>query len=412
MSQFRGVQTSIDLRKNRYLTLLIIGILATTLILLNDLFQRKIIHYGYTELFGFLFGGIYVISCLTLITLKKYQKFQKVDFLSTKVYLVEVILVLILIGSLLGIGNFLYHCYHCESAQKWSIGIYSSNSSEPFSFESATNNPVLTCDDINDIPADFVADPFLVNSNNSYFLFFEVMNKANSQGDISVATSTDGHNWSYKKVVLDEPFHLSYPYVFKWKNTWYMIPETNEVKDVRLYKSNNFPYDWSFEKELLKGDVFIDNTIFNYNNTWWLFTQTPAQKSSKVASLLRLITGDDVKKSNNVLRLYYSDDLIGPWIEHPESPVVKGNANITRPGGNVVVFNNRIIRYAQDCDPYYGNQVWALEIKKLSKKEFKEIKIGDKPILKGFDSWNTMGMHQLSPYQINNTTWIASVDGY
>jgi hypothetical protein len=158
LSQFRGVQTSIDLRKNRYLTLLIIGILATTLILLNDLFQRKIIHYGYTELFGFLFGGIYVISCLTLITLKKYQKFQKVDFLSTKVYLVEVILVLILIGSLLGIGNFLYHCYHCESAQKWSIGIYSSNSSEPFSFESATNNPVLTCDDINDIPADFVAD--------------------------------------------------------------------------------------------------------------------------------------------------------------------------------------------------------------------------------------------------------------
>jgi hypothetical protein len=312
-----------------------------------------------------------------------------------------------------GIGNSLYNCYHYESAQKWSIGIYSSNSSEPLSFNSTTaNNPVLTCDDVNDVSAYFVADPFLVSSNGSYFLFFEVMNNANGQGDIGVATSIDGYNWSYAKIVLDEAFHLSYPYVFKWNNTWYMIPETSEEKDIRLYKSTNFPYNWSFEKEIIKGDAFLDNTIFNYNNTWWLFTQTPAQKSSKVSSLLRLITGNSSQKNSNVLRLYYSDDLKGLWTEHPESPVVKEDANITRCGGNVVIYDNRIIRYAQDCEPYYGNQVWALEIEKLSKNEFKEIKVGNRPILKGFDNWNTMGMHQLSPYQINNTTWIAAVDGY
>jgi hypothetical protein len=191
-----------------------------------------------------------------------------------------------------------------------------------------------------------------------------------------------------------------------------MIPESGEEKDIRLYKSNNFPYNWSFEKELVKGDAFVDNSIFNYNNTWWLFTQTPAQKSSIADSLLRLITRNNSQKNSNVLRLYYSNDLKGPWIEHPKSPVVKGDANITRLGGRVIIFDNRIIRYAQDCDPYYGNQVWALEIEKLSKEEFKEIKVGNKPILKGYDNWNTMGMHQLSPYQVNNTFWIAAVDGY
>ena len=213
MSHFREVvQMDIDLRKNRYLILLIIGLLATTLVLLNDLFQRKIILYSYIELFGLLFGGLYVISCLTLITLRKYQIFQRVNFLSTKVYLVEVILVLILIGSFFGIGISLYECFHHESSHKWAIGIYSCNSSEPFSFNSATaNNPVLTFDDVNDISAGFIADPFLVHTNNSYFLFFEVLNKANGQGDIGVATSPDGYNWSYQKIILDEalPFILS-----------------------------------------------------------------------------------------------------------------------------------------------------------------------------------------------------------
>jgi hypothetical protein len=404
-----------NLQKNTYLILLVIGVLAVSLVLLNDLFQGKVIDYRYNELFGLLFGGLYVITCLILITLRKQKVFQKINFLSTKVYLFEVILVLILIGSLLGTGNYLYKCYHYEpSVQKWSIGIYSSNSSEPLNFDNdpRVNNPVLTCDDVNDVAADFVADPFLVSNNGSYFLFFEIMNKTNSQGDIAVATSNDGYNWSYSRIVLDEPFHLSYPYVFKWNNTWYMIPESGEEKDIRLYKSNNFPYNWSFEKELVKGDAFVDNSIFNYNNTWWLFTQTPAQKSSIADSLLRLITRNNSQKNSNVLRLYYSNDLKGPWIEHPKSPVVKGDANITRLGGRVIIFDNRIIRYAQDCDPYYGNQVWALEIEKLSKEEFKEIKVGNKPILKGYDNWNTMGMHQLSPYQVNNTFWIAAVDGY
>lgn len=406
-------EMGIELKKRDYFIPLLIGILATILVLLDDLFQGRIIDYGYTELHGFLYCGLYIFSCLTLIISKKYNLFHKVNFLSAKVYLVEVILVLVMISSLWGIGNSLYDSNHVESAQKWSIGIYSSNSSKPLNFNSTpVYNPVLTSDNINDISADFVADPFLVFNNDSYFLFFEVMNKANNQGDIGVATSIDGYNWSYKKIVLDEAFHLSYPYVFKWDDTWYMIPETHQMKDIRLYKSDDFPYGWSFEEELISGDNFIDNTIFNYNNTWWLFTQTPAQQSNKLDSILRLITRNSIEEKGDVLRLYYSEDLKGDWVEHPDSPLVKRDANITRPGGRVVIFDDRIVRYAQDCDPYYGNQVWALEIVKLSKNDYKEEKIGDEPILKGYDDWNTMGMHQLSPYRINNSTWIAAVDGY
>jgi hypothetical protein len=145
-------------------------------------------------------------------------------------------------------------------------------------------------------------------------------------------------------------------------------------------------------KTLLEGKDFVDNTIFYYNNTRWLFTGT---------------------RNNTVLRLYYSDKLTGPWIEHPKSPIITGDANISRPGGNVVAFDtNRIVRYTQDDDPYYGNQVWAFEITALTKTSYEEHRVGRTPILKGVDNWNTRGMHHISPCLVSGNGWIASVDGY
>lgn len=383
-------------KENIYIILLFIGVLAITLVLLNDWLQGKAIQYGYSELFGLIYGSLFSLSCLILITFRRYNLYASVKLLSKKVFFIELMLILVLVASLLGVGNSLYDCYHYESSKKWSIGIYSSNSSEPFGFCNATeHNPVLTCDDIDDISASFVADPFLIHRNDSYFMFFEIMNEANGQGDIGLAISSDGYNWSYKQIVLDEAFHLSYPCVFEWKGDYYMVPESYRAKSIRLYKANDFPYNWSFVKTLIKGENFVDNTIFCYNNTWWIFTQTFTHKNN-----------------NDILELYYSDTLLGPWIKHPQSPIINGDANISRPGGNVVLFDDRLVRYTQDCDPYYGNQVWAFEIVELSKELYVENRVGNKPILKGFEYWNTRGMHQLSPCRINDTRWIAAVDGY
>lgn len=106
---------------------------------------------------------------------------------------------------------------------KWSIGIYIGKT--PFNFFDPGNigNPVLTYKDVEDVSADFVADPFMIRKDDTWYMFFEVMNKQTNQGDIGLAISSDGLNWTYKQIVLDELFHLSYPYVFKWKNEFYMI---------------------------------------------------------------------------------------------------------------------------------------------------------------------------------------------
>ncbi len=280
-----------------------------------------------------------------------------------------------------------------EKQSKWSIGIYIGES--PFNLVSPENinNPVLTAKDVTDAPADFVADPFMVKEESTWYMFFEVMNTYTNQGDIGLAISNDGLNWVYKQIVLDEPFHLSYPYVFKWKNKYYMIPESYQANSIRLYKAVDFPIHWSFVSLLLYGN-YVDPSIFHYDGRWWIFAETNPK-------------GDDI------LSLFYADGLMGPWTEHPESPIIMGDANIARPGGRVLIFDGRIVRYTQDDDPTYGNQVRAFEITELTITSYEEKEVIENPILKASKTgWNGEGMHNIDPHQIEENKWIACVDGY
>jgi hypothetical protein len=63
-----------------------------------------------------------------------------------------------------------------------------------------------------------VADPFLhIAQNGSLYIFFETKTIASNQGDIAVASSTNyGASWQYLGIALDEPHHLSYPFIFSW----------------------------------------------------------------------------------------------------------------------------------------------------------------------------------------------------
>ena len=116
-----------------------------------------------------------------------------------------------------------------------------------------------------------VADPFMLKANGTWYMFFEVMNEQSGRGEIGLAVSQDAFQWRYQQIVLREPFHLSYPYVFEWQNTYYMVPESYQAKSVRLYKAMEFPTRWTLVTTLLDGDDFIDPTIFHFNNHWWLF---------------------------------------------------------------------------------------------------------------------------------------------
>lgn len=278
--------------------------------------------------------------------------------------------------------------------RKWSIGIYVGHSPYSLASPGGIRNPVLTAKDVTDIFAEFVADPFMIKENKTFYMFFEVMNAYSNQGDIGLATSNDGLHWVYKQIVLDEPFHLSYPCVFKWNGEYFMIPESHQAYSIRLYKSIMFPTRWVLVRTLLCGRDYVDATIFRHGEKWWIFA------------------GADSRRTSN-LYLYYSEDLMGPWLEHPESPIIKEDVHKARPGGRVIVFDGRIIRYAQDSYPIYGSKVRALEIDTLTTEAYKEHEVQDSPILLGSGKgWNADGMHQVDPIEIDKSRWIACVDGY
>src|SRR3989337_2786454 len=124
------------------------------------------------------------------------------------------------------------------------------------------------------------------------------MKPPHGSGQIGLAVSDDGVGWRYQQIVLAEPFHLSYPHVFEWGGDVYMIPESHQVRSVRLYRASPFPIRWSLVSSLLDGAVFSDSSIVRFGDKWWLFTETSPDKF-------------------DTLQLYYANDLLGPWYENP-----------------------------------------------------------------------------------------------
>ena len=279
-----------------------------------------------------------------------------------------------------------------QPREHWSIGIVEGRS--PFDFaNSARSNPVLTAGDVTDVPAKFVADPFLIRESGGWFLFFEVYNRDTQQGDLAYATSPDTKTWTYAKVILDEPFHLSYPYVFEWRGDYYLIPESFEARSVRLYRAVRFPEEWRFVGTLVEDRELVDNSIAYFDGQWWLFS---------------------CETNNDTLRLFHAGQLTGPWTEHPSSPIVRGDLHKARPSGRVLVHDGRLYRYTMDVAPPTGtHRVFAYEIMEITPTTYAERLAREEAVLQPAGSgWNGAAMHQIDPVELSAGHWIASVDGF
>jgi hypothetical protein len=276
------------------------------------------------------------------------------------------------------------------SYQEWSIGIYRGDDVLHLLPASDVANPVLTSQMVTDVTAKYVADPFMIRSNRQWYMFFEVVATSDKHGKIGLATSIDALRWSYDRIVLQEPFHLSYPYVFKWREEIYMIPETREAGTVRLYRAVGFPTRWVLHRVLFEGE-FLDPSVIYYNGLWWLF----------------------VGEIGGCLRLFYSNDLDGVWKAHPRNPLIEHNDITSRPAGRLVRADGRLLRFAQDGIPFYGTRVRAFELSVLNKINYVENELDNSPVLQATKQrWNEFGIHHVDPHRDNQGRWLACVDGW
>jgi hypothetical protein len=276
-----------------------------------------------------------------------------------------------------------------SNAKLWSIGIAQGSNPITLSERSTPRNPVLTWRDIRHPDVAFVADPFLIRRDSVWHLFFELFNTKSGRGELGVASSTDLSSWRFEKVVLAEPFHLSYPFVFEHEGAYFMIPESREAHGIRLYRATNFPLSWTFERELIVGDYSDPSPVF-FQGRWWIFAC----------------------KAPYSLAIFYADALWGPWHEHAKSPVYVQDKGLARPGGRPVVVNGELIRFVQDNREGYGKKVRAMSVDTLSPTEFAEHPVAREPFFAPYGAhWARNGMHHVAPVQREDETWIAAIDG-
>ena len=277
-----------------------------------------------------------------------------------------------------------------KSGSHWTIGIYTGPSPLHLSAPANVRNPVLTATDVHDLKnVDTLAHPFMVIEGSRYYMFFTAKYLKTGESGIGLAESSNGLVWHYKHLVIKEPYTLAYPYVFKWQNEYYMIPEAHTENFVRLYKATAFPDKWQFQQNLLTGGHFIQPTLFRYKDMWWMFVEAPG---------------------NETLRLFYASNFKGPWTEHPQSPVIKKDLHTSRPAGRPFILDGKLYRLGMDCLPVYGYQVRAFQITELSTKSYAE-KMIETPVVKASShGWNAEAMHTVDAHQIGKNQWIAAVD--
>lgn len=271
--------------------------------------------------------------------------------------------------------------------KNYAIGIMEGEN--PFKFNDINiKNPVLSVANFKDTNILYVADPFIIK-NNIFYMFFEVLKRNDMKGVIALATSEDCITWDYKKIILEEDFHLSYPYIFKYGNEYYLLPETKRDNSIRLYKSINFPFHLKFVKKLVIGS-YCDPSIIFYKNKWWLFAS----------------------KNNEDLYLFYADNLEGPYSNHKKNPVIKSNPHLARPAGRIIEYEGKLVRYAQNDFPDYGLLVYAFQILEITETDYKEKQLNPPVLYPSGKGWNAAGMHHISPLQVHEGKWIAAVDGW
>lgn len=115
----------------------------------------------------------------------------------------------------------------------------------------------------------WAADPMLVDAGNKTYLFYEAV--IGDKGHIEVAEVLDDCTLGEPMVILKGDCHYSYPFVFRYENTWYMIPESSAATEVQLYRAEVFPEKWELCSILLHEKT-VDTTVFEQNGQLFLLT--------------------------------------------------------------------------------------------------------------------------------------------
>ena len=209
---------------------------------------------------------------------------------------------------------------------------------------------------ISNPPRRFFADPCIVNWQGLNVCFVEDYVRSTGRARITaIRIDRDGHE--ELGVALDEPFHLSYPFVFQANGELYMCPETEQAREIRLYKCTGFPLRWELHQVLMKDVAAVDTSIFFHHGRWWMLTN---------------IDSSGIGDYRSELHVFHAETFdSGQWLPHAGNPVIFDSSRARN--GGLIRSGEEIYRVFQvQGFDVYGESMGVARIDELSEQGYSE----------------------------------------
>jgi hypothetical protein len=205
-------------------------------------------------------------------------------------------------------------------------------------------------------PNHFLADPFVIYKDGSHICFVEDYDYEKGKGKISTYEITRD---KYRELgtAIDEPFHLSYPFLFEDSGQLFICPETAEARDIRIYKCIDFPLKWQLHRVLKSGVKAVDTSIFKYGEKWWMLTNIDSSASGDNGSELHVFYADT----------FDTDD----WKAHPLNPVIFDSQR-ARNGGLLLDGGDLYRVFQIQGFDLYGKSMGIARITELTTETYRE----------------------------------------
>lgn len=217
------------------------------------------------------------------------------------------------------------------------------------------------------------ADPFILEvSDDEIQVLAEEMPVGTSHHGVITLLKVNRHSFDIcsKKVVLEIPTHLSFPFIIRDNDKIYICPESADSGKLDVYEYNPVTETASFHKTIC-DDVVWDSCMTTRFGEKMLFTAA---------------------HNDLILDIYKWDEAKERFL--PWKQVASDNKN-SRMGGQLFEYQNNVYYPAQDCNSSYGS---AIQIKRVNYSNgdftFETVKriVSPHPKMK-------LGLHTLNEYK-------------
>jgi len=136
-----------------------------------------------------------------------------------------------------------------------------------------------------------------------------------------------------------------------------MCPETEQAREIRLYKCVEFPLAWKLHRVLRSGVAAVDTSIVRHGGRWWMLTN---------------IDSADIGDYRSELHLFHAEEFDScDWRPHPANPVIFDSSR-ARNGGLFCADGNLYRVFQVQGFDVYGESMGVALVKELSSESYME----------------------------------------